>query len=394
MKRRLPNWITAYLAYTNESESPEEFHKWVALSVIAGAIRRKAFYDMGYFLVYPNLYVILVSPPGRCKKSTAMRIGRGLMNDVPGLNFTTDSTSRERLIQDLSQSLLDGHSSMTAFSSEFASLLTTSGMDMIVFLTDIYDCPSPDWAHKTKSGGTNRIVSPYLNLIGGTTPKWIASAMPLDTVGIGLTSRIIFIYHDTPRVRAPRPELTAEQKALKELLVEDLIAISQIAGEYEFENKATEKRYDDWYQEQLTLPAKSTDDRLGGYWERKPIHMLKVCMILAAAQRDELVMTNADLDNAFRLLEEAESKMARVFANVGKNPLNIDIEHALELVHEHPGITFGELLGYMKHSVRKDELSEVMDTLAAMGIITVEMGTTPSNRKYEINAERMRQGEP
>ncbi|MCI0558266.1 MAG: DUF3987 domain-containing protein, partial [Nitrososphaera sp.] len=186
-ERKLPNWIQAYLTFTNESESPEEYHKWVAITTIAGAMRRRAFYDMGYFVPYPNMYVVLVGPAGRCKKSTAMRIGRSILSEVPGINFTTDSVTRERLIQDLSQIYKDGHSSMTAYSSEFATLLTSSGMDMVNFLTDIYDSP-PEWSHKTKMGGTNRIKAPCLNLVGATTPDWIARAMPLDTVGIGLTS--------------------------------------------------------------------------------------------------------------------------------------------------------------------------------------------------------------
>lgn len=214
MARRLPNWIQGYLAYTAESESPEEFHKWTAISAIAGAMRRQSFFNYEYFLVYPNMYIILVAPAGRCKKSTAMRIGRSFLGIVPGINFTTDSVTRERLIQDLSQAKsADGHSSMTAYSSEFASLLTSSGMDMVVFLTDIFDSPN-EWSHKTKIGGTNKITAPYLNLIGATTPDWIAKAMPLDTVGIGLTSRIIFVYQDTPRIKPPFPKLSDAQKAL------------------------------------------------------------------------------------------------------------------------------------------------------------------------------------
>src|SRR3954464_12186530 len=121
--RLLPNWIQAYLAYTAESESPEEYHKWVAISVIAGALRRRVFFPMGYFQLYPNQYIVMVGPPGRCKKSTAMRIGRALLGAVPDLKFTTDSVTRERLIQDLTQAHSDGHSSMTAYSSELATLL-------------------------------------------------------------------------------------------------------------------------------------------------------------------------------------------------------------------------------------------------------------------------------
>ncbi len=373
-QRKLDNWIKAYLTFTAESESPEEYHKWVAISAIAGAIRRRAFFNMGYFLLYPNMYIILVGPAGRCKKSTAMRIGRSLLSEVPSVSFTTDSVTRERLIQDLTQVFVDGHSSMTAYSSEFASLLTSSGMDMVVFLTDIYDAP-PEWTHKTKLGGTNQIKAPYLNLMGATTPDWIAKAMPLDTVGIGLTSRIVFIYQDTPRIRPAFPELDESQVIIRKLLTEDLIAMSNISGEYKLTPEA-KARYEDWYQGRIEHPNTSGDPRLNGYYERKPMHLLKLAMVLAASFRDELLIYPDDVENALTLFEEVEGKMVKVFANVGKNPLTVDYDDVAIAVFAQPGVTFADLMRKFKHSVRKEELAEVLDTLIASNVISVGAGPT------------------
>lgn len=369
MTRHLPNWLDAYLVYTNESESPEAFHLWVGASVIAGALERQVYFEYGYFLLYPNLYVILVSPPGRCKKSTAMRIGRSFLGNVQGIKFTTDSISRERLIQDLSQSYQDGQSAMTAYSSEFASLLTTSGMDMVVFLTDIYDCPS-EWAHKTKSGGTNTIKAPYLNVIGGTTPDWMARAMPLDTVGIGLTSRVLFIYEDTPRIRPPFPVLSAAQKKLGELLIEDLVQISLISGEYTLSPDA-KAYYEHWYTTRTS--GDQQDPRLSGYFERKPNHVIKLAMVMQAAQNNDLVISLPTLEYAMNVAEKAEAKMHRVFAFVGKNPLNADIEEALSVILRSPeGASKQELITMFRYNVRLEELAEVLDTLVSAGAVTLK----------------------
>jgi hypothetical protein len=371
-QRKLSNWIKTYLAYTAESESPEEYHVWTAINAIAGAMRRKSFFHMGYFDYYPNMYIILVGPAGRCKKSTAMRIGRNMLSAVPGVSFTTDSVTRERLIQDLTQSFVDGHSSMTAYSSEFASLLTSSGMDMVVFLTDIFDSPN-EWAHKTKTGGTNRIKGPWLNLIGATTPDWIAKAMPLDTVGIGLTSRIIFVYQDTPRVRPAFPVLNEDQLKLQPLLVADLISMSSISGEYKLTPEA-KAMHEDWHQSRILNPNTTGDPRLNGYFERKPTHLLKLCMIVAASFRNELVIEAKDWQMSLDLLESVESKMTKVFANVGKNPFTVDYDEVSAAVYSHPGIGFGELLAMFKHSVRKEELAEILDSLVAMNRIQAAAG--------------------
>lgn len=354
------------MAYTAESRSPDEFHLWTGIATIAGAVRRKAWFNFDYFELFPNLYVILVAPAGRCKKSTAMRIGRKLLSQIPGVNFTTDSTTRERLILDLASAHADGHSSMTAYASEFASLLTSSGMDMVAFLTDIYDCPN-EWAHKTKMGGTNKIKAPYLNLFGGTTPDWIARSLPLDTVGIGLTSRIIFIYQDTPRVRKAFPKLSDDQKKLGELLLQDLTTISTISGQYILDADA-EKFYEDWDLKNQSERA-IDDPRLSGYYERKPMHVIKIAMVLAASQRDETTLIKEDIEKALSLLDRIEPAMAKTFAAVGKNPLTLDIEQVYMsiTVAAEKGISYGELLDRFKHSVRKDELSEVLDTLQLIG---------------------------
>lgn len=381
MPRHLDNWLKGYLVYTAESESPEEFHLWLGISTIAGVLRRKCWFDMGYFTVYPNLYVVLVSPAGRCKKSTSMRIGRSFSEAIPGIAHSVDSTSRERLIQDLSQSFKDGQSALNTHTSEFASILATSGMDMVSFLTDIFDSPN-EWTHKTKGGGTNRIKAPFVNLVGAATPEWIATGMPLDTIGIGFTSRIIFIYQDTPRKRPPFPKLSPEQETLRTLLIEDLAQIAAIDGRFEFSPEAMQM-YTVWYEARFDEPNPSKDPRLAGYFERKPIHLIKLCMVLSAAKRDDRIITEEELVEGMQLLDRVEKLMPRVFSSVGKNPLFADQEAMVAEFMQNPnGFTLAELLERFSYSVRREELMEIVETLVAIGKIQ------PAGNKYVFIGNR------
>lgn len=377
MPRLLPNWIDAYLAYTAESESPETYHLWIALSTIAGVLRRKVFFDMGYFLLYPNLYIVLVGPPGRCKKSTAMRIGRSIGVEVPGIEFSVDSTTRERLILDMSQAYKDDQSAINVHSTEFASLLSNSGMEMVVFLTDIFDCP-PEWTHRTKGGGTNKIKAPFLNFVGAVTPEWLAKGLPTDVIGFGFTSRIVFVYQDTPRVVDPFPQLTDAQQELKKLLVHDLNQMSLVSGQYQYNSEAKEM-YRAWAQaHQSRGPG---NPKLEGYMERKPMHVIKLTMILAASKRDDLILTEEDHIQALDLLEHVESDMPRVFSAVGRNPLYADQEAMLGLIMSDKGFTMAELMGQFGHNLRKDELMEVIDSLVMEGRIILSQGKYYANRK-------------
>lgn len=371
------SWITAYLAYTHESAAPEVYHKWCALSAIAGAIRRRVYFAMEYFLHYPNMYVVLVSPPGICHKSTAMRIGNKILTEVPGVYFSSDSTTRERLIQDMTQACgAEGHSSMTAHSTEFATMFASSGVDMMNFLTDIYDSP-PSWAHASKMGGQLKIKAPYLNMLGATTPRWISSGMPLDTIGTGLTSRIVFVYQDKPRVRPWRPKLSAAQRGIRDLLVTDLQQIANLSGEYRMADDA-DKAFDQWHMSTTERPNSSGDPRLDGYFARKEAHTIKLAMLVAASFRDDLVITLGDLQEAWALLNEAESFMPYVFANVGKNPLAVDYTEVMRAIITQPGIRFATLMMMFKHSMRKTELQEVIDTLVAGNVVRADPGATYS----------------
>ena len=379
MARNLDDWIQAYLVYTAEQESPEIYHAWAAVSAIAGALRRRVYFDQKYFQLYPNMYIVLVSPPGKCKKTTAMTMARKRLAPVPGINFVVDSTSRERLILDMSTAFVDGQSAMTAYSGEFGSLVTTSQMDMVVFLTDIFDSPD-EWSHKTKGGGTNKIKMPYLNLMAGTTPDWLARAMPLDTIGIGLTSRVVFVYADKARMANPFPDPSPAQKELANLLTEDLIEISTMEGEFVFDPDAKEA-YRKWYQGDRIEEIDNTDDpRLIGYYSRKDVHLIKLCMIVAASRRSETKITMADYETSLKMLKVVEERMPRVFAHVGRNPLNLEYEHVLAILAQNPqGVPRSAIMDALKFNARKEEIDEVLDTLITIGSVSLREG------KYFIN---------
>ena len=74
-KRRLEDWLTSYLEYTSEQESPQLFHLWVGMNVIASTLERRVWVDRGYYRLYPNLYVCLVGARARVRRTTAGKMG-------------------------------------------------------------------------------------------------------------------------------------------------------------------------------------------------------------------------------------------------------------------------------------------------------------------------------
>jgi hypothetical protein len=192
--------------------------------------------------------------------------------------------------------------------------------------------------------------------------------MPLDTVGIGLTSRIVFGYEDTPRVKPPFPELSEAQISLADMLIRDLTAISVIEGQFFLAPDAKEY-YTEWYTERIKEPNVSGDPRLAGYYERKPMHLLKLAMIVSASKKDETIITLEDLQQAMKMFNDIEVRMPKVFASVGKNPLFADREEVLQAICNSGGMTIGQLNDKFGYALRKDEVAETLDTLMLIGKI-------------------------
>ena len=215
MKRKLVNWIDGYLEFNKLNEAPSSFLTWSAISAVGASLKRKTVLKMGQQRIYPNMYILLVAPPGKARKGTAMNPAKRLLEAI-GTNLAADSTTRAQLIRRLTQStesITDSktggvmlHSSLTVFSPEFSVFMRQREVQMITDLTDLYDCP-PRWVDETKkdddAGCLNTIEGPFINILGATTPDNIRLSMPEDAIGGGLTSRMLFIYEARRRFKTP-----------------------------------------------------------------------------------------------------------------------------------------------------------------------------------------------
>jgi len=148
--RNFENWIDAYIKFTSNTEPCRMYHEWCAISVIAGALERRSWLQWDRKL-YPNLYVVLTSPPGAGRKGTAMRIANRFIRSLPDVSIAAKSITEARLIAAVhaskreskirNQNEMVTHSSTTVFSDELTVFLGYKNLEMITTLTDWYDTP-------------------------------------------------------------------------------------------------------------------------------------------------------------------------------------------------------------------------------------------------------------
>src|SRR3990167_8776352 len=80
--RKTNDWLRVYLSLTEGQESPDIFHLWCAVSTIATTLERNVWLDRGYYTLYPNLYVVLVSGSAVARKSTAIGVASRLYREA------------------------------------------------------------------------------------------------------------------------------------------------------------------------------------------------------------------------------------------------------------------------------------------------------------------------
>jgi len=374
------SWIDKFIDYTENSEPPLLYRKWVAVSTIAAALERKTFLEWGTFNLYPNMYIILVGPPA-ARKGTAMSPGTKMLRKL-GVKLAAEAITREALISTLKGSYktdsilgehakLIPHSSLTIVSPELTVFLGYNNVILMADLSDWYDS-AERWTYRTKNSGVDEINGIFVNLLGATTPELLQTTLPRDAIGGGLTSRMIFVYEEKKGKLCPTPFLNAEQVELGEILYEDLERIYQMKGNFVIA-EAFIRRWITWYTDQEEHPP-FTDQRFQGYLGRRQVHILKLSMILSAAESSKMIIELKHLEDAILLLEKTEIKMPGVFGGIGSNALAPVMERILVTVRTRKKIELDEIVKMFYYDADLKEIDSILATLSAAKYIKVSYG--------------------
>lgn len=371
--RQLNNWIESYVKYNSAQECSSLFAKWVGISIIASALQRKCYVRWGKLKFYPNFYIVLVGPPGRARKGTAMRMGKNILKSI-GIKTAPDSITREAFIRYLQKSGeatgYDFHSSVTIYSEELTVFMDFENKKFIDELTDLYDC-SDDWTYETKNMGTDKIENVWVNLLGATTPSTISGPVMQKAAFRGLASRMILVYNDK-KILSPYPVV---DESLESQLIHDLNYIYSYSGEF----KITEDLVDfymKWYAEGYNKV--SFDEPLLEYYlERRAMHIWKLSMIVAASRqplykdnKPIIYISAEDFQNAIKWIEEVEVDMAKALSSAGSNQYLQIIQRVIQTILVRKKISENELISLFYKDISNDKLiSECLVPLERMGKI-------------------------
>ena len=358
--RRLDDWIKAYLRYTQNNEAPEHFHFWVAVSVIGAALRRKAYFNMGDWQWSPNFYIIFVAPPAIVNKSTTMRIGKKLLTENEAIQIGPSSLTWQALIEAFQHAqedvvmpdgMLTPMSCLTFFISEFGTFMDFADKKLVDVLVDMWDGDASTWERATQSRGREGAVNPWINIMAGTTPAWLADNLPRKMIEGGFSSRCIWVQGDKKKAYIPYPTRHPTMEGREELrndLVHDLMQIARMAGEFRLTEEAYEFGEQWYHQHCIKMEAFAYSMKgMGGYYARKQAHVHKLAMVLAAAKCNTMVIERDELEAAVKILDANEQGYGQVFQSI---VTTVTTEQTIDLIR----------IVASKKQVRKSELYQLV----------------------------------
>lgn len=327
----MESFLSQYLAYTEDSESPRIFHRWSALTSISAMLGRNFTFEHGHFSINPNVYVMLIGNPGT-RKSTAIKVSKKLIVGAGYDTIAADKTSKEKFLVDLegeddetlgkmeaiekelSKNLFGNTTApreVYVMADEFNDFIGINNIEFVSLLGTLWDYEGI-YKSRIKTGKSVAITEPTVNILGGNTQQNFATAFPPALIGQGFLSRLILIHGESTGIKITFPKRPPEEATL--LLVKSLQEMQlKIRGRAILSSEA-EIALDTIYNSWEPLE----DMRFQYYSTRRFTQLIKLCLVCAASFHSTTIEYTHVIE-ANTYLSAAEYLMPKALGEFGKN---------------------------------------------------------------------------
>jgi hypothetical protein len=347
-------------------------------------------------VLYPNLYVLLVAPPGVGKTEAIKRVG-DLWHATESLHVAPDAVTKAAMIDALARAnvklnVRDANGTMqfeifhglNIAADEFGVLCPAYDLAFLSVLSKLYDNgPSFKEELRSRKGEDQiNIKAPILNILAGTQPGFMGQLLPEAAWSQGITSRLLMVYSGVGikqqlsfgKSNSLNREAKKEYDRMFGLLRDDLKTVAGLYGEVDWDAEATEA-LTKWYDQNLEpIP---THTRLQHYCTRRLATIFKLAMVSSASRRNDLMVAHEDLIRAQDWLLEAEGKMPDVFREMtgSSDKAIIDDLHQYMwqmFARTKTAMTEQDLLQFLASKAPTEKVFRLMELCERAGIIERE----------------------
>lgn len=373
-------FIRSYVEYTAKIEAPMSFHAFAALSLLGCVIGRRCWFDMGFFKIFGCSGVLLIGPTGKVKKSTAIDIAKGMIEETASCPVMTDKTTPEALQTSLAES---SHQYFCA--PELSVFLGRQRYNegLTTMLLRLLDCPS-EYEVRTLTRGLQMIAAPTLSILGGSTMSLLNSSTPEEVLSGGFLNRFLVVIESNTSRCFPIPEAGSELQ--RKGLLDAVRRVRDREGKVELETKAMES-YKQWYVERKRLA--NLDDKLAEVVERLPSHILRVAMIIHLSSHEDNLICLECFESAAKLIAYVERRMPSMVQSIHRSIISQDADYVLEILRRLGGATdHSNLLRRVTSRMNARQFKAHIETLQQSGRLRVTK--KGSANIYTLNREEER----
>jgi len=371
------SWLKTLGEYVEETESPRHFWLWSGLFILGSALQRRVWLPFGMETIYPNLFIMVVAPPGWSRKGAPVGFAKKILEDI-GLPVGIDSPTKRHLTKRLAalseteQFFYKGfkrpQAPLALVSKELSSFLAVDPKNMIEAITDLYDCHDK-WDYGTAGKGEDLLRNLCISCLFATTPDWLARNLPEEAIGGGFTSRFLLIsgvdrYKEVPIPPPPPAELYKKLRA-------DLEMIAHIAGEFVW-GEGAEELFIEWYKGIKPWADSVGDDRLYAAFSRVHVQVIRASMCIHVARKNDLVLERGDIETAIKLVKTTFETASEAFSAHGRSPIGIVLDKVIKQTKMFKTTTSSRLLKLNYRDVTLKGLQEILENLETMKLIRTE----------------------
>jgi hypothetical protein len=393
-RRQLEDWCDAYNELMRHSEAPDVYHEWSALYALCCAVGRNICWRFGHITVWLNLFVILVGPPGRTRKSDSISMAHKLVGSLPATYISTNQITAAALVNQLlashqlSQSVpvpgmpqREPSAAVHAFVPELGPFLRENDRELMTIIADLYDCRD-DFAKETVYAGRVDIDNVMLSILGATTPDALGQIITNFSVGQGLMSRVMLVCAEHPRHKISLVKLPKLDATLIRKLEHDLALINLVQGTPKLTPEAAEW-FDQWYQGLDDVrDAPGRDPRFRSYVSRKPAYVLKVAALKQLARSSNLTVGLPTLRRAVELIDRTEQTMTVALQSVGNNPFLQGIKTIGGLLRSYGSCSLSMLMRAVSHDLTHAQVEDVLRSMLDSKLIAADFSEPADEPRY------------
>lgn len=233
-------------------------------------------------------------------------------NHNPQLKIIANKTSDAGLVKQMEiQNSFQIGSTIRQFSSGFFYALEASESalqnmhgDFNATITGFYDCP-PVFRKSLKGDDfSTKILNVSFGLLAGCTFEFLKTLVNENSVMGGLASRFIYVMSKERKERKPKwvPEVK-DMSVMREKLIHDLVEINKMQGAYE-PTPGFIKLWEDYQHEHSKFLINTDSHRIESIMARKPTNLIKICMILSAADNERRILSEEHWEEGLQMMDD------------------------------------------------------------------------------------------